>query len=182
VAYEVARSLGAPFDVMLVRKIRMPGQRELAIGAIAAGNITVRDERIADLFGDGGRLFKHLAKQEHAELERHERVYRTGLAPLDLKGKTVILVDDGLATGSTMLAAVRASQQLGAASVVIAAPVASRAAAALLGREADKTFILQIPKHLSSIGEWYERFEQLEDADLCKLLQDARAASQLSAQ
>src|SRR5262252_6648277 len=163
VAYEVARALDAPLDVMLVRKVGMPGQPELAIGALASGDIVVHERTIEQEIPGIAEAFDRLAAEERPELLRRERVYRAGLAPLQLQGKTVVLVDDGLATGSTMLAAVRAARAGGAAAIVVAAPVASPQAAQLLAAEADELVILQIPAMLFAIGEWYERFEQLED-------------------
>ena len=136
-AYEVARLLNAPLDVMLVRKIGMPGQPELAIGAIASGNVVVHEPRIAREIPNLGAVFDHLVEDQRRELERREKVYRPGLAPLELEGKTVILIDDGLATGSTMLAAIRASRKAGAARIVVGAPVASPEAAELIRGEAD---------------------------------------------
>lgn len=174
VAYEVARALKAPLDVMLVRKIGMPGQPELAIGAIASGNIIVHEPRIEKELPALAETFDRLAAEQRRELERREQLYRAGLAPLELTGKTVILVDDGLATGSTMLAAVRAARKAHAAAVVVAAPVASPEAAHLLGAEADIVVILQTPAMLFAIGEWYENFEQLEDAEVNRLLDLAR--------
>jgi len=171
VAYEVARALKAPLDVMLVRKVGMPGQSELAIGAVAAGNTVVHEPEIERRFPELAEVFDRLAADQRRELERRERVYRAGLAPLELGGKTVILVDDGLATGSTMLAAVRAARSLGASAVVVAAPVASAQAVELLSDEADHVVIVQIPTMLLAIGEWYEQFEQLEDAEVCRLLE-----------
>lgn len=170
VAYEVARALNVPLDVMLVRKIGMPGQPELAIGAIASGNVVVHEPRIAREVPGLAGIFDRVAASERRELERRERVYRSGLAPLHLKGQTVVLVDDGLATGSTMLAAVRAARQAGATAIVVAAPVASRQAAQLIRAEADSVIVLQIPEMLFAIGEWYQRFEQLEDTEVCRLL------------
>ena len=172
VASEVARALHAPLDVMVVRKIGMPGQPELAMGAIASGGILVRDPRLSSAAGD--ERFERVVQRERAELERRESAYRAGLPPLDLGKRTVVLVDDGLATGSTMLAAVRAARKAGAASVVVAAPVASDEAAALLGAEADEVVILQTPAFLLAIGEWYEQFEQLEDEEVQRLLQSTR--------
>jgi predicted phosphoribosyltransferase len=115
--------------------------------------------------------FDRIAAEERRELLRREQVYRAGLAPLVLTGKTVVLVDDGLATGSTMLAAVRAARAGGAATIVVASPVGSPQAAQLLAAEADQLVILQIPAMLFAIGEWYERFEQLEDDEVCRLLE-----------
>ena len=174
VAYEVARVLDAPLDVMLVRKVGMPGQPELAIGAVASGDIVVRDPTIEQEVPGIAEAFDRIAAGERRELLRREQVYRAGLEPLVLEGKTVILVDDGLATGSTMLAAVRAARAGRAATIVVAAPVASPQAVDLLAPEADAIVILQIPALLFAIGEWYERFEQLEDDEVCRLLERHR--------
>jgi len=171
VAYEIARALEAPLDVMLVRKIGMPGQPELAIGAVAAGDIVVHERSIGQEFPAIAADFERIAAQERRELQRREQVYRAGLGPLVLQGRTVLLVDDGLATGSTMLAAVRATRAGGAARIVVAAPVASPQAAELVGAEADQLIILQIPAMLFAIGQWYECFEQLEDEEVCRLLE-----------
>jgi putative phosphoribosyl transferase len=171
VAYEVARALDAPLDVMLVRKVGMPGQPELAIGAVASGDIVVHDRTIEREIPGIGAAFERIAAVERRELLRREQVYRSGLAPLVLKDRTVVLVDDGLATGSTMLAAVRAARAGGAAAIVVAAPLASPQATQLLAAEADELVILQIPAMLFAIGEWYERFEQLADDEVCRLLE-----------
>ena len=174
VAYEVARVLDAPLDVMLVRKVGMPGQPELAIGAVASGDIVVRDPTIEQEVPGIAEAFDRIAAGERRELLRREQVYRAGLEPLALEGKTVVLVDDGLATGSTKLAAVRAARAGRAATIVVAAPVASPQAVDLLAPEADAIVILQIPALLFAIGEWYERFEQLEDDEVCRLLERHR--------
>ena len=168
VAYEVAQVLKAPLDVMLVRKIGMPGWSELAIGAIASGNIVVHKPPLEKEIQP--ETFDRLVEEQRRELERRERTYRAGRPPLEMAGKTVILVDDGLATGSTMLAAVRAARKAQAAAVVVAAPVASAEAADLVRTEADSVVILQTPAVLFAIGEWYQHFEQLEDDDVTRLL------------
>jgi len=175
VAYEVARALDAPLDVMLVRKVGMPGQPELAIGAVASGGIVVHEPTIEQEVPGVADAFDRIAAVERRELLRRDQVYRAGLEPLALEGKTVVLVDDGLATGSTMLAAVRAARAGGAAAIVVAAPIASPEAVQLLAAEADEIVILQIPAMLFAIGEWYERFEQLEDEEVCRLLELHRA-------
>jgi putative phosphoribosyl transferase len=175
VAYEIARALAAPLDVMLVRKVGMPGQPELAIGAVASGGIVVHERSIEQELPGIAADFERIAAQERRELLRREQVYRAGLGPLTLRGRTVVLVDDGLATGSTMLAAMRAARAAGAERVVVAAPVASPQAAELVDAEADQLIILQIPAMLLAIGQWYERFEQLEDAEVCRLLERHRA-------
>jgi putative phosphoribosyl transferase len=170
VAHEIAQALHAPLDVMLVRKVGMPGQPELAIGAIASGDIIVREPRLQREFPHLDAVFDGLVAQQKRELERRAQRWRPGMPPLDLKGKTVILVDDGLATGATMLAAARAARQAGAATVIAAAPVGSPTAIELLRPEADEVVILQAPKSLRAIGEWYECFGQLEDAEVSRIL------------
>jgi len=174
VAAEVARALQAPLDVLIVRKIGLPRQPELAIGAIASGNLIVREPHAA-LHGLSEEVFERLAALERAELERRERLYRAGRPPLYLHGQTVLLVDDGLATGATMLVAVRAVRQGGAAKVIVTAPVASHQAVDLLAHEADSVIILRTPPALFAIGEWYEDFAQLDDGTVCHLLEQQRA-------
>lgn len=170
VAYEVARLLHAPLDVMVVRKVGMPGQAEIAIGAIAPGNVIVHAPHFPTSISALADVFDEAAAAERRELARRERVYRAGLGPLDLHAKTAILVDDGLATGCTMLAAISAARRAGAAEVVAAAPIASEEAESLVASEADATVILAVPEMLSSIGGWYHNFEQLEDREVCRLL------------
>jgi putative phosphoribosyl transferase len=179
VAFEVARALHAPLDVMLVRKVGMPGQPELALGAIAAGEITVRQPY--GEFGPNAQEFAALAQRERLELQRREHLYRGGLAPLDLSGETAVLVDDGLATGATMLAAIRAARRAGAAAVVTAVPVGSPEAAARIRGECDALVILNTPVSLYAVGEWYQDFTQVEDAEVCRLLQQAREQCALRA-
>jgi putative phosphoribosyl transferase len=176
VAFEVARALRAPLDVLLVRKVGMPWQPELAIGAVATGGVTVRPppgDAYAARISEGE--FANLAARERSELERRERVYRSGRTPLTLDGRSVVLVDDGIATGATMLAALRATWKLRAAAVIVAAPVASREAATLLGCECSELVILWIPPVLRAVGEWYVDFDQGEDGEVIRLL-DANAA------
>jgi putative phosphoribosyl transferase len=170
VAFEVAQIIDAPLDVMTVRKIGMPGQPELAIGAIAIGDVVVHEPGAASFLSSLEPPFAQLAAAERRELRRRESLYRNGLPPLDLAARHVVLVDDGLATGSTMLAAIRAVRKLRAASVIAAAPVASPEASARVAAEADKVVILETPQLLFAVGEWYERFEQVEDIEVCGLL------------
>ena len=180
VAYEVARALAAELDVLVVRKIGMPGQPELAIGAIAAGGIVVREPSVEQFPGLAAR-FEQLVQRERPELERRERAYRGDKPPFDLHGRTVVLVDDGLATGATMLAAIRAARKAGAAHVAVAAPVASDEAAALVTAEADDVAIVQTPALLMGVGAWYRDFEQIEDAEVRRLLDQEPASSRQSA-
>jgi predicted phosphoribosyltransferase len=171
VAYPVACVLGAPLDVLIVRKIGMPGQPEYAVGALAMGDVLVWDPR----FAHGDPDAAHTVHDERMELARRERAYRRGRPPLDLKGRTVVLVDDGLATGLTMVAAVRSVFKAGAVRVLAAAPVASKEAVALVEGEGAEAAVLQTPPGLSSIGEWYGQFEQLDDEQVLRLLKKSRA-------
>jgi putative phosphoribosyl transferase len=177
VAYQVAVALHAPLDVMVVRKVGTPGQPELAIGAIAAGDVMVREPYARAFLAAQNANFEQLAQRERLELARREQAYRAGLPPLALSGKTVVLVDDGIATGCTMLAAIRAARKGGAARVVAAAPVASDEAATLIGNEADETKFLNIPPYLQAIGLWYREFGQTSDGEVCELLARSRMLS-----
>jgi putative phosphoribosyl transferase len=175
IAHCIASALHAPLDVMVVRKIGMPGQQELAVGAVASGGIVVREPGGAAR-GVDSALFEQLAQRERIELERRERAFRPGLPPHALAGCTVVLADDGIATGATMLAAIRAARRAGARMVVAAAPVASDEAAALIEAEADRSVILRVPAFLTSIGQWYGRFDQLTDEEVSALLERTRPA------
>lgn len=174
VAYEVARELYAPLDVLVVRKIGMPGQRELAIGAIASGDVIVHESHIARHLEELNVSFEALEAAERKELQRREHAYRGDAPPLDLKGQTAVLVDDGLATGATMLAAVRAARRAGADTVIVAVPVASDTAVSLVGAEADEVIVLEKPPWFFAIGQWYENFDQVPDEEVCRLLALAR--------
>jgi putative phosphoribosyl transferase len=168
VAAPVALALSAPLDVLTVRKVGLPHQPELAVGAIAALNVSVRDP--LGVLGTDAAVFEQLARQERPELDRRERLYRAGRGPLELAGRTVVLVDDGLATGATMLAAVRAARSGHAARVIAAVPVASPQAVRLLAREADQVIALHAPPELTCVGQWYQDFAQLDDGTVCALL------------
>lgn len=174
VAAETARALSAPLDVLVVRKVGMPGQPEFAIGAIGPANTTVRHLGPTDFVTT--RDFEELAQKERQELRRRERRYRAGLPPLDLDGATAILIDDGLATGCTMLAAIRAARKLHAGKVIAAVPIASDTAEALIRREADRVVALKVSAALTAVGAWYEEFDQVSDEEVCGLLDEARNA------
>lgn len=171
VAYEVARVLNVPLDVLPVRKVGTPGNREFAIGAIA-GMTVIREPNLGIHIPT--RRFEALAHKERLELRRRGQIYRAGLPPLNLKGLAVLLVDDGLATGCTMLAAVREARRLQAQNVLVAAPVASDSAEALVRAEVDDSVVLEISASLSSVGEWYDDFSQVEDSEVCELLARSR--------
>jgi putative phosphoribosyl transferase len=176
VAYEVAQALRAPLDVLIVRKIGAPFEPELAIGAIASGGIVVHEAEALQSLEISDTTFQQLLQRERVELERREQSYRQGRASPQLQGKAVILVDDGLATGTTMLSAVRAARAGGAASVIVAAPVASTEAMALLRPETDQLVVLQVPPRFLAVGEWYRRFDQTEDEEVQALLHRSSCA------
>ncbi len=173
VAYEVARALGAALDVLCVRKIGYPGQPEFAIGALAVGDVLVRTPEASTI---DEATFDELVHRERAELERRALAYRGGLAALDLPGKHVILVDDGLATGTSMLAAVRSARAAGAASLTIAVPVAAPSAVEMLEPEVDRFCCLQAPPEFMAVGEFYRHFEQTSDMEVTELLGKASQA------
>lgn len=171
VAYEVAQRLRANLDLMIVRKLGMPGQRELAIGAIASGGVRVLNPEFAVYVPRP--VIDQIAQREREELERRERLYRGARPPLDVRGHTVILIDDGLATGATMRAATAATRQLGPRAVVIAVPVASREAITMLQYEADDVVCPITPEPFYAIGLWYRDFHQVSDEEVIALLQRA---------
>jgi len=166
VAYEVARAIGAPMDLLLVRKLGVPGQEELAMGAIASGGIRVMNDRIVRYHGITPEDIEGVAAREQRELERRERAYRGERPPTDLRGRTVILVDDGLATGATMRAAVRVAHALGAARIVVAVPGAPAETAAFFEREADELVVLAVPEPFYAVGTMYESFPQVADREV----------------
>ncbi|HXQ64552.1 MAG TPA: phosphoribosyltransferase family protein [Steroidobacteraceae bacterium] len=170
VAAPVAAALGAPLDVLIVRKVGVPMQPELAMGAVAPGGVTIRNEDVLAMLPDAARQFGAVAAVERAELVRRERAYRGDRPPLDLTGRAAVLVDDGVATGATLRAAVAAARQLGAARVVVAVPVASREARQMLEDEADEVVCLQVPQSFVSVGGWYADFPQLSDTQVRELL------------
>lgn len=169
VAAEIADTLQAPLDVMVVRKLGAPGQPELAIGALASGDVTVINENVLSAFEDSSAVQAEIAR-ERVELERREALYRNDRLPLDIRGRTVILVDDGAATGASMRAAIRATQKLQAKRVVAAVPVASADALFMLRAEADEVACILAPAVFRCVGEWYQRFEQTSDTEVATLL------------
>lgn len=174
VAAEIAAALRAPLDVMLVRKLGAPAQPELAIGAIASGGAIVVNEQFVSAAASAAELQAEILRQR-AELNRRESLYRNGRLPLAVAGRTVILVDDGAATGATMLAAIRAARKQEARRIVVALPVASMDALRALRDEADDVTCLLTPPVFRSVGEWYEHFDQTADAEVSALLSHARA-------
>jgi predicted phosphoribosyltransferase len=177
VAYEVAAALAAPLDVFLVRKLGAPFNPEYAVGAIAANGVIVYNEEAIAALGLDSRDLEPVVARERTELDRRERAYRFGRPPLALEKKTVILVDDGIATGSTMRAAVTAAKAMRAERVIAAAPTASREAVAALERCADLVAVLAVPEPYDAVGKWYAYFPQLDDREVIDLLHEANKRS-----
>ncbi|MBK6426351.1 MAG: phosphoribosyltransferase [Blastocatellia bacterium] len=173
VAAAVARALHAPLDVFVVRKLGLPGQEELAIGAIATGGVCILNDEVLRYLGLLPSTIERIECRERKELNRRELLYRDGRPVLDPQGCTVILVDDGLATGSTMLAAVKAVRQKNAARVIVAVPVGAAEACAQLGRVADECVCAAKPEPFIAVGRWYHDFTQTSDEEVRSLLQHA---------
>jgi predicted phosphoribosyltransferase len=170
VAYEVAGYLDAPLDVFLVRKLGVPGHEELALGAIASGGTRVLNDDVVQMARIPDHAIDAIAAREQRELERRESAYREGRPPAPVHGRTAILVDDGLATGATMLAAARAVRNLGPKRVIIAVPVAARDTCDFLQREVDEIVCSETPEPFRAVGLWYEDFSQTTDDEVCDLL------------
>ena len=166
VACEVARKLHAPLDVFVVRKLGVPGQTELAMGAIATGGIRVINHRVVESMGIPEDVMDAVARREQIELERREHLYREGRPAADVRSRTVLLVDDGIATGSTMYAAVSALRQMGATRIVVATPTAASETLRQMSREADDVIAVISPEEFRSVGEWYEDFAQTTDDEV----------------
>jgi putative phosphoribosyl transferase len=170
VAFEVSTALEVPLDVFVVRKLGVPSQPELAFGAIASGGVRVVDPEIVESIGISRLEIDRIAAREKAELQRREQVYRKGRDLLDLDGKVVILVDDGIATGATTRAAIQALRQLNPARIVLAAPVAPASTYHRLLSEVEDFVCLETPKTFFAIGQFYEDFTQVSDQEVTKLL------------
>lgn len=172
VAYEVAEALGAPLDLFLVRKLGTPGHEELAMGAIASGGVRVLNDEVIRRYGVPPAAIDAVANAEQRELERREQAYRDGRTPLPLANRTVILVDDGLATGSTMRAAVEAVRQSKPSRVVVAVPVGSAETCQEFSVVADEIICGRTPESFRAVGQWYRDFDQTSDDEVRQLLSD----------
>ena len=179
VGYEVARALHAPLDVFVVRKLGVPGYDELAMGAIATGGIRVLNHSVVDYLDISDEVINVVAKREQRELERRERLYRGTQTPIDVRGRTIIIVDDGMATGSTMRAAVRALRQQKPKKIIVAVPVGARETCDSFAAEVDAICVCAItPEPFGGVGLWYRNFEQTSDEEVRQLL--ARVAQSQS--
>ena len=175
VGFEVARALDAPLDVFLVRKLGVPGQEELAMGAIASGHVGVLNDNVVRMLNIPREVIDAVAAREQRELDRREREYRDGRPPVRVAGRTVILVDDGLATGSSMRAAVQALRQQVPKEIVVAVPVAAAETCEALRREVDDVVCAWTPEPFDAVGLWYDDFSQTSDAQVRELLERGNA-------
>jgi predicted phosphoribosyltransferase len=173
VAAEVAKRLDLPLDVFVVRKLGLPGHPELAMGAIASGGVRVFNGEVVNALRISDEVIDAVSGEELIELQRREKAYRAGLPPLDIEGKTVIVVDDGVATGSTMLAAVLALRQLNAARIIVAAPVIAASTYSEMQRAADQIAAVMLPENFVAVGLWYKDFSQTSDEEVRDLLAQA---------
>jgi putative phosphoribosyl transferase len=176
VAYEVAAALGATLDILLVRKLGTPGHRELAMGAIASGGVLVLNDDVVRTLGIQPEAIDAAAHEEQRELERRQRTYLEGREPVPLEGKVVILVDDGLATGSTMKAAAQAVRRRNPARVIVAVPVGARDTCADMAGLADEVVCARMPDPFTAVGQWYGDFDQTTDEEVMQLMRARTSA------
>ena len=175
VAYELAIALEAPLDVFVVRKLGLPGHEEFGIGAVATGGVRVVDESVLRAYGVDAETLEAITQRERLELNRRERLYRDDRPPAPLPGRTLILVDDGLATGSTMRAAVAALRAEGPRAIVIAVPVGAGETCETMALLVDDIVCLEMPEPFYAVGLWYENFDQTGDQEVHDLLERAAA-------
>jgi putative phosphoribosyl transferase len=180
VAAEVAKALGAPLDVIIVRKLGVPQQPELAMGAIGEADVRVVNADVVRAVGATASVLEHVEARERVELEARAARYRSGRPRVDVSGRTVILVDDGIATGSTARAAIAVARAQGASSVVLAVPVAPPRTCAELAAVADHVVCLEQPEPFMAVGQFYRDFSQTTDAEVVEALQDANAQPPLN--
>ncbi|HEY0944678.1 MAG TPA: phosphoribosyltransferase [Opitutaceae bacterium] len=173
VAYTVARLLHAPLDVFVVRKLGVPGHEELAMGAIASGGVIVLNDEVLRMLQLSDDAIDEVATQEQSELTRRERLYRGTRPPIDVEGRTVILVDDGIATGATMRAAIQAVRQMGAGRIVVAAPTVARETYDSMHASVDDFVAVIIPEDFFAVGQWFDDFSQTTDDEVRSLLESA---------
>jgi putative phosphoribosyl transferase len=175
VAFEVAEAIDAPLDLMIVRKLGLPGQEELAMGAIATGDVRVMNEPLVERLGLSGDVIEQVVERERRELHRRQKEYRGDRPPPQVKDKCVILIDDGLATGATMLAAAQAIRQLQPREIVVAVPVAPPDTCQQLEQHVDRVVCAETPWMFRGVGQWYDDFSQTSDREVRQLLDRAWA-------
>jgi predicted phosphoribosyltransferase len=174
IGYEVAQLLRAPLDIFVVRKLGVPGHRELAMGAIASGGVRILNDEVVRWYGIPTVAIDEIAHEEQTELDRREREYRAGREPLALKDRVVLLIDDGLATGSTMKAAVEAVRAHRPARIVVAVPVGAQETCEELSTLADDVVCARTPQQFSAVGMWYRDFSETSDDEVRALLRATR--------
>lgn len=174
IAYQVARKLQLPLDVFVVRKLGVPGHEELAMGAVATGGVRVLNEQVISQLSISEEQIEMVAEREGKELERREKEYRDGHPHLPVAGKTVLLVDDGVATGSTMMAAVKALQARKAGKIVVAVPTIAASSVSAFEEKADEVVAVMTPENFMAVGQWYENFSQTSDQEVQDLLEKGR--------
>jgi predicted phosphoribosyltransferase len=179
VGFEIARELGADLDVFLVRKLGVPGHEELAMGAIASGGVRVLNESLVEYLGISSSTIHRISAREQQEIDKREHLYRNGCPARPIAGRTAILVDDGLATGATMLAAVKAVRAQQPNRIIVAVPVASREACDQFASEVDDVICAATPEPFYAVGAWYEDFSQTSDREVRELLARAEHAQQV---
>jgi putative phosphoribosyl transferase len=177
VAYEVARALRVPLDVFIVRKLGVPGQRELAMGAIASGGVRVLNVDVVEGLRISNEVIDSVTEEEERELRRRELAYRGSYSEPQVHGRTVLLIDDGIATGSTMRAAIRALNEQHPARLIVAVPTAAATTVSELRPEVDEFVALMTPDPFYGVGEWYDDFRQTSDEEVTELLERARSFS-----
>lgn len=173
VGYEIARQLGLPMDLLLVRKLGIPGHEELAMGAIGSGGVRVMNRELIESAGISEPRIQQVVQRENLELERRQLAYRGDRVFPDVENRTIILVDDGIATGATMRAAIRALRQMHPARVILAVPVAAADSLAHLGQQADDVICLNTPSPFGAVGNWYRDFSQTTDEQVREALHSA---------
>ncbi len=178
VGFEVARALDAPLDVFVVRKLGLPGHPEFAMGAIASGGVGVLNDEVVRLYRIPPQVVDAIAREEQTELERREQAYRGGRPPLNVSRRTVVLVDDGLATGSTMKAAVQAVRALGPARIIVAVPVGSADTCREFAAIADDIVCARALEYFAAVGQWYDDFRQTTDEEVRELLRAASTSAE----
>ncbi|HEY9861611.1 MAG TPA: phosphoribosyltransferase [Candidatus Obscuribacterales bacterium] len=178
IAFEIAAALHAPLDIFLVRKLGVPGHEELAMGAIASGDVRVLNQDVVEMEYVSDAALEQVTQSEQQELQRREHLYRGDRPVLPIQDQTVILVDDGLATGATMRAAVMAVRQQEPKEIVVAVPVGARQAYEQISPQVDAIICAVMPERFNSVGAWYEEFPQTSDREVCELLQRAQERTQ----
>jgi putative phosphoribosyl transferase len=173
IAFEVATALNLPLDIFVLRKLGVPGHEEFAFGAIGSGGVRVLDRQVVQSLGLSNMVIDLVTRTERAELARREQIYRGQRPPLNVRGKTVILVDDGIATGASLTAGVHAVRQMQPAAIVIAAPVAPRSTIKRLRHEVDDVVCVETPERFYGVGQFYHDFSQVSDEEVNALLDSA---------